>query len=119
MIRHFIKFFNIYVCFFLLNLIQHFQTCNRRHFFNLYKKTYTYTTYRLFVYMHLYIYVAAIYLKCLYNIGCSTPDHYGEDCNQSCPDHCNNSRCQIDTGHCFECENGYQGPKCEQRTHFK
>lgn len=69
--------------------------------------------------MHLYIYVAAIYLKCLYNIGCSTPDHYGEDCNQSCPDHCNNSRCQIDTGHCFECENGYQGPKCEQRTHFK
>ncbi|XP_052695923.1 multiple epidermal growth factor-like domains protein 10 [Crassostrea angulata] len=46
--------------------------------------------------------------------GCSTPDHFGKNCSLPCPVSCNNSRCHIETGHCFECEDGYQGPKCEQ-----
>lgn len=63
--------------------------------------------------MHRIVFCAdAKYLKW---IGCSTSDHYGKDCNQACPDHCNNNRCHIDTGNCFDCKDGYQGQKCEHR----
>ncbi|XP_065923424.1 uncharacterized protein [Magallana gigas] len=46
--------------------------------------------------------------------GCSNPGYYSENCSMPCPPHCVNSRCHLETGHCFECEDGYQGPKCEQ-----
>lgn len=48
-------------------------------------------------------------------IGCPTPTKYGENCDQPCPAHCVNRRCHIETGHCFACIDGYQGPKCELR----
>lgn len=47
-------------------------------------------------------------------LGCSTPDYFGQNCSLSCPVSCNNSRCHIETGNCFGCEDGFQGPKCEQ-----
>lgn len=47
--------------------------------------------------------------------GCSNPGYYSENCSMPCPPHCVNSRCHIETGHCFECEDGYRGPMCEQR----
>lgn len=50
-------------------------------------------------------------------LGCSTPDYFGENCSLPCPVYCNNNRCHIETGHCFGCEDGFQGPKCEQRTY--
>ncbi|XP_065923397.1 uncharacterized protein [Magallana gigas] len=46
--------------------------------------------------------------------GCSNPGYYSENCSMPCPPHCVNSRCHIETGHCFECEDGYRGPMCEQ-----
>lgn len=36
-----------------------------------------------------------------------------------CPSHCVNSRCHVETGQCFECEDGYQGPMCEQCMHCR
>uniref|UniRef100_K1P8X9 Endothelial cells scavenger receptor n=1 Tax=Magallana gigas TaxID=29159 RepID=K1P8X9_MAGGI len=46
--------------------------------------------------------------------GCPS-DHFGVDCSETCPARCKNSRCHIDTGYCFECEDGYQGLTCEQQ----
>ncbi|XP_052692784.1 cell death abnormality protein 1-like [Crassostrea angulata] len=46
--------------------------------------------------------------------GCPTPNCYGEDCSQSCQDQCMDSRCHIETGDCFGCKVGYQGPTCDQ-----
>lgn len=46
--------------------------------------------------------------------GCQSSGHYGENCSLICPANCNNSRCHIETGHCFGCVDGYQGPMCEQ-----
>lgn len=51
-------------------------------------------------------------------LGCSTPNHYGENCHLLCPDSCIKSHCHIETGYCFGCKDGYQGPKCEQRAYF-
>lgn len=52
------------------------------------------------------------------SIGCPTADYYGANCSLPCPDRCNNSRCHIETGHCFECKDGFQGPMCELRTYY-
>lgn len=46
--------------------------------------------------------------------GCPNPGYYSENCSMPCPSHCVNSRCHVETGQCFECEDGYQGPMCEQ-----
>lgn len=51
-------------------------------------------------------------------LGCPTPDYYDENCSLSCSPHCINSRCHIETGHCFGCKDGYQGQMCEQRMYF-
>lgn len=50
------------------------------------------------------------------SLGCPSPVYYGETCSLSCSPHCINSRCHIETGHCFGCKDGYHGPMCEQRT---
>lgn len=47
--------------------------------------------------------------------GCPTADYYGENCSLPCSPHCINSRCHIETGHCFGCEDGYQGMTCEEQ----
>lgn len=46
--------------------------------------------------------------------GCRSADFYGENCSMPCPPYCINSRCHIETGHCFECKNGYHGLMCKQ-----
>lgn len=46
--------------------------------------------------------------------GCPSPYHFGKDCSLPCPDHCMNSSCHIDNGHCFGCKEGYHGATCEQ-----
>ncbi|XP_062605229.1 multiple epidermal growth factor-like domains protein 10 isoform X4 [Saccostrea cucullata] len=46
--------------------------------------------------------------------GCSNNGMYGEDCNQTCPDKCQEQRCNITTGHCLACIPGYQGARCSQ-----
>lgn len=53
------------------------------------------------------------------SLGCPTLDYYGETCSLSCSSHCINSRCHIETGHCFGCKDGYHGAMCEQRTHIR
>uniref|UniRef100_A0A8W8P6F7 Scavenger receptor class F member 2 n=1 Tax=Magallana gigas TaxID=29159 RepID=A0A8W8P6F7_MAGGI len=37
---------------------------------------------------------------------------YGEDCIYPCPTNCQDRRCDINTGLCFSCVPGYNGPKC-------
>lgn len=59
--------------------------------------------------------IELIYQYSINLLGCSTPDNFGENCSLPCPASCNNSRCHIETGNCFGCEDGFQGPKCEQR----
>nr|XP_022309504.1 scavenger receptor class F member 1-like [Crassostrea virginica] len=50
---------------------------------------------------------------CEVNItGCNI-GHYGDEC-LSCPSHCTNNTCQMQVGHCFDCEDGYTGPMCEE-----
>ena len=48
----------------------------------------------------------------IYLTGCDI-GHYGYECLE-CPSHCINNTCQMQVGHCFDCENGYTGPKCEE-----
>ena len=48
----------------------------------------------------------------IYLTGCNI-GHYGDDCLE-CPSHCTNSTCQMQVGHCFDCEDGYKGPMCEE-----
>lgn len=55
---------------------------------------------------------------CILSLGCPTADYYGENSSLSCSSRCINSRCHIETGHCFRCEDGYQGMTCEERTHL-
>lgn len=52
--------------------------------------------------------------KCfrLWILGCPTPDYYGEDCSLSCPQNCQESRCNIVNGTCLGCVDGYRGPNC-------
>lgn len=52
-------------------------------------------------------------------VGCPNPGYYSENCSMPCPSHCVNSRCHVETGQCFECEDGYQGPMCEQCMHCR
>lgn len=52
------------------------------------------------------------------SIGCPTSTYFGETCSLSCSPHCINRRCHIETGHCFGCIAGYQGPVCEQRMYI-
>lgn len=65
--------------------------------------------------VHLHVYLCSRNLF----LGCPSPDFYGENCSLSCSTHCINSRCHIETGHCFGCKDGYQGPMCEQRMYLK
>ncbi|XP_056002260.1 protein draper-like isoform X8 [Ostrea edulis] len=46
--------------------------------------------------------------------GCSDPTFYGKNCDQPCPDKCQEKRCNISTGHCLGCIPGYQGLRCSQ-----
>ncbi|XP_056002246.1 multiple epidermal growth factor-like domains protein 10 isoform X2 [Ostrea edulis] len=46
--------------------------------------------------------------------GCSDPTFYGENCDQPCPDKCQEKRCNISTGYCLGCIPGYQGFRCSQ-----
>ncbi|XP_052695927.1 multiple epidermal growth factor-like domains protein 9 [Crassostrea angulata] len=45
--------------------------------------------------------------------GCSSPSVYGENCSNPCPAQCKHHRCHIETGHCFGCNDGYRGLRCE------
>nr|XP_034321877.1 uncharacterized protein LOC105318691 isoform X3 [Crassostrea gigas] len=47
--------------------------------------------------------------------GCPFPDHYGENCNQTCSSRCKDNRCHIETGYCLDCENGFRGPYCKEQ----
>ena len=44
--------------------------------------------------------------------GCNI-GHYGDECLE-CPSHCTYNTCQMQVGHCFDCEDGYTGPMCEE-----
>ncbi|XP_062574582.1 multiple epidermal growth factor-like domains protein 10 isoform X1 [Saccostrea cucullata] len=46
--------------------------------------------------------------------GCFNNGVYGEDCNQTCSDKCQDRRCNITTGRCLGCIPGYQGARCSQ-----
>ncbi|XP_061166265.1 angiopoietin-1 receptor-like [Saccostrea echinata] len=46
--------------------------------------------------------------------GCPNQGYNGEYCNQSCPQNCQESRCNITTGYCLSCMPGYKGPLCNQ-----
>ncbi|XP_056002215.1 receptor-type tyrosine-protein phosphatase mu-like isoform X2 [Ostrea edulis] len=46
--------------------------------------------------------------------GCSDPTFYGVNCDQPCPDRCQEKRCDVITGHCLGCIPGYQGLRCNQ-----
>ena len=48
----------------------------------------------------------------IYVTGCKK-GHYGDNCLE-CPSHCVNNTCQMQVGHCFDCEDGYTGPMCEK-----
>ncbi|XP_056003628.1 multiple epidermal growth factor-like domains protein 10, partial [Ostrea edulis] len=46
--------------------------------------------------------------------GCSDPTSYGVNCDQPCPNRCQEKRCDVITGHCLGCIPGYQGLHCSQ-----
>ncbi|XP_061166271.1 receptor-type tyrosine-protein phosphatase epsilon-like [Saccostrea echinata] len=46
--------------------------------------------------------------------GCSDPGTYGENCDQICPENCQEQRCNITSGECLGCKPGYQGLKCSR-----
>ncbi|XP_056002235.1 multiple epidermal growth factor-like domains protein 10 isoform X1 [Ostrea edulis] len=46
--------------------------------------------------------------------GCPDPRYYGVNCNQPCPDGCQEKRCDVITSQCLGCIPGYQGPRCSQ-----
>ena len=50
----------------------------------------------------------------IYLTGCNI-SHYGDECLE-CPSHCINNTCQMQVGHCFDCEDGYTGLMCEEGT---
>lgn len=45
--------------------------------------------------------------------GCHSPFVYGENCSNPCPAQCKSHRCHIESGHCFGCNDGYRGLRCE------
>ncbi|XP_056002291.1 uncharacterized protein LOC130049109 isoform X2 [Ostrea edulis] len=49
--------------------------------------------------------------------GCPDPRYYGVNCNQPCPDGCQEKRCDVITSQCLGCIPGYQGPRCSQGKH--
>ncbi|XP_061190386.1 receptor-type tyrosine-protein phosphatase T-like [Saccostrea echinata] len=48
-------------------------------------------------------------------IGCPNASYHGENCDQLCPENCQEQRCNVTTGDCLGCIPGYQGPMCGQR----
>ncbi|XP_061171007.1 multiple epidermal growth factor-like domains protein 10 [Saccostrea echinata] len=46
--------------------------------------------------------------------GCANYSYYGANCNISCPDNCQERKCDVITGECLGCVPGYQGPRCSQ-----
>ncbi|XP_056002226.1 platelet endothelial aggregation receptor 1-like isoform X4 [Ostrea edulis] len=46
--------------------------------------------------------------------GCRDPKYHGLNCDQPCPDGCQEKRCDVKTGQCLGCIPGYQGPRCSQ-----
>lgn len=38
---------------------------------------------------------------------------YGENCTK-CPNNCLNDTCQVQTGYCFYCKDGFSGRMCEE-----
>ncbi|XP_056002216.1 receptor-type tyrosine-protein phosphatase alpha-like [Ostrea edulis] len=44
--------------------------------------------------------------------GCPDPKYFGVNCDQPCPDGCQEKRCDVITGHCLGCIPGYQDPRC-------
>ena len=47
-------------------------------------------------------------------LGCPKNGYYGKDCNITCPQNCQDNRCNIKNGTCLGCSVGYKGQKCEQ-----
>ena len=43
------------------------------------------------------------------------PTYYGDRCNISCSDHCQNNLCNQTTGHCFSCIPTRSGVLCENQ----
>lgn len=44
--------------------------------------------------------------------GCLKPGVYGEFCNETCPDNCQENRCDIISGTCLGCNPGWNGTYC-------
>ena len=46
------------------------------------------------------------------------PTHYGNQCNSSCSDHCQNKLCNQTTEFCFSCIDTRSGVFCENEIHI-
>lgn len=46
--------------------------------------------------------------------GCPLNSYFGPNCSRLCPIHCQERRCDINTGHCLGCVPGYKGHRCEK-----
>ncbi|XP_061180690.1 multiple epidermal growth factor-like domains protein 10 [Saccostrea echinata] len=47
--------------------------------------------------------------------GCPTAGFYGENCDLTCPQNCQEGHCNIVDGTCLGCLTGYKGPRCEEQ----
>lgn len=45
--------------------------------------------------------------------GCREPGNFGEKCSLTCPERCQEKRCNISTGFYLGCLPGYKGPSCK------
>ena len=46
-------------------------------------------------------------------IGCSVAGMYGESCDEACPINCRDNLCDIETGACLNCNEGFKGEQCD------
>ncbi|XP_061165241.1 uncharacterized protein LOC133174188 [Saccostrea echinata] len=46
--------------------------------------------------------------------GCASAGVYGENCEKKCPINCRNNQCDIVTGACLQCIDGWGGQHCDQ-----
>lgn len=49
--------------------------------------------------------------------GCNVGFH-GENCTK-CPVNCLNDTCQVQTGYCFDCKDGFKGEMCDEGIKFQ
>nr|XP_022321970.1 uncharacterized protein LOC111123725 [Crassostrea virginica] len=45
--------------------------------------------------------------------GCSVAGMYGESCDEACPINCRDNLCDIETGACLNCNEGFKGEQCD------